>query len=72
MNKRTHQTCIALIDAISEYQNRIKCIEKWQSNPFASLWTNLEKKSHHEIVIYRACIKRLEERYYKQLKTLTK
>lgn len=71
MNKRTHQTCIELIEAMDHFKRMVQLTND-SIEGFPGSFPELKRKYNHKLEIYRACINRLEDRYHKQLKTLMK
>jgi len=72
MNRlKQHENCIEILEAIERFE-RFKSDKKYSIFFHSNYFTGMKKKLRHEIEIYEMCIKRLEERYKKQLNKLIK
>ena len=66
----THRKCIALLEAIETFEAFIKNRSESLNGCYISQFPVLVKKYENEIDTYHRCIKRLEQRYNKQLNKL--
>ena len=67
-NKDIHKSCIQILFAIQTYETWIANL---QSGIYrVSLFPEAQAKARHDVDIYQRCIKRLEQRYNKQLNKL--
>lgn len=64
-----HEKCIAILEAVSNYEHKIKDrLFEIQFGYACQEFPKIKADYEHDIVIYKMCIDRLMERYENQLK----
>ena len=67
---KSHETLIAILEAIHYFTRRVNNYSE-SLEGIQAAFPGLKSRLVHDIEICKMCTKRLEERYYKLLKSLT-